>query len=734
MLTHSVKILLPPSTQTRKTNSNDKLQNQKTMWSIIISWLCFFAIFIFLWLRFPIRRDRYLLNNTLLTLLIVVGSLILVTELGAWIGNFRITYDDHNPIFACDEAERWWNLYYLFIDSGNQHSFADSWETRLIVGCIGLFSLVLLNGFLISALMATFDNRKELLLNGQVRYKKRALKDHLVIIGGNDMVAHIIQNYTIKREGKKPKLDRFVLVLTNRDVEEFRRELFASLGFDSWRIIIYYGDRTSPNDIESLNLKDAKEVFVLGEETSNDDAESYHDTLNMSCVDHISNCVCKRSTPLICHVMFEYQTTFAALQIAKEKQVHVKFRPFNFYETWCQTCFGGDYGPNEEFIPLDGEGIKEQDDTFVHLVIVGMSRMGVAMGHTAAHLAHYPNFITKGVRSRITFIDTNADTERDFLKGRYHELFKLARYRTIDTTVEGFDAKNDVAWVNENYDTHLGKDFIDVEWEFVKGGIESDKVRQYLVRIAENENARLTVAVCLPESNAAVATAIYLPDKVYRKAQQVMVYQRKESVLVKALSEGNPRYHEKLRAFGIISRCYNFAQLKELDKLNGVVDKAYEQYSAAHKRPRTKPSKPASGKTPLARLWSNYYNILSLRSKMRSYRIDYLNGDSFNDEQLEMLDKVEHNRWLMEQLLMGYRPMHKEEQDKLKTLLAEEDYDEFDDTKNYYKERLVHLDICSNDVLILIDPESVGRDKALIAPLPEELYKHYKEQQPKTTK
>ncbi len=702
------------------------------MWTIIIFWLLLLAILAFLWFYFPIRRDRYLLNKTLLTLVSVVGTLILVTELGAWIGNFRLSYDDNNPAFICDGAESWWNIYYLFIDSGNQHSYADSMESRIILGFIGLFSLVLLNGFLISALMSTFDNRKEKLLNGEVRYNKRALKDHLVIIGGNDMVAHIIDNYTIKRPGKKPKLDRFVLVLTNRDVEEFRRELFASLGFDSWRIIIYYGDRTSKNDVESLNLNDAMKVFVLGEEASNDDAESYHDTLNMSCVNHISTCVDKRSTPLICHVMFEYQTTFAALQITNEKQEDVKFRPFNFYENWCQTCFGGDYGPNEEFIPLDGEGIKEQDDTFVHLVIIGMSRMGVAMGHTAAHLAHYPNFVTKGVRSRITFIDTNADTERDFLKGRYHELFKLARYRTIDTTVEGFDANKDVTWVNENYESHLGKDFIDVEWEFVKGGIESDEVRQYLVRIAENKNARLTVAVCLPESNAAVATAIYLPDTVYRKAQQVMVYQRKESVLIKALSEGNPRYHEKLRAFGIISRCYNFAQSKELTVL---AEQLASTYDANNKEKKKKikslalDSEPVdtsdSGKSELAQLWSNYYNILTIRTKMRSYNIDYRNGGTFSDEALNILNDVEHNRWLMEQLLMGYRPMSESEQKEFRLFITNKLFWSHDQEKKRFKQcHLVHLDICSNEVLQLVDPFTVGSDKTMIKDLPQRLAKH----------
>ena len=65
-----------------------------------------------------------------------------------------------------------------------------------------------------------------------------------------------------------------------------------------------------------------------------------------------------------------------------------------------------------EYPALDREPITWESDRYVHFVIIGMSRMGVALGVEAAHLLHFPNFCRdKRLKSRITFIDADADKE-----------------------------------------------------------------------------------------------------------------------------------------------------------------------------------------------------------------------------------------------------------------------------------------------------------------------------------
>ena len=45
-----------------------------------------------------------------------------------------------------------------------------------------------------------------------------------------------------------------------------------------------------------------------------------------------------------------------------------------------------------------------ESEKYVHLVIVGMSRMGVALAVEAAHIAHYPNFIRDKRRKRASLL------------------------------------------------------------------------------------------------------------------------------------------------------------------------------------------------------------------------------------------------------------------------------------------------------------------------------------------
>ena len=82
-----------------------------------------------------------------------------------------------------------------------------------------------------------------------------------------------------------------------------------------------------------------------------------------------------------------------------------------------------------------------------------------------------------------------------------------------------------------------GQNFIDVEIEFVKGELESNGVRQYLRNISDEnkdyvKESKLTVAICLTQTHQAIAASLYMPLEIYKKAQEIWVYQRESSDLV----------------------------------------------------------------------------------------------------------------------------------------------------------------------------------------------------------
>ena len=485
-----------------------------------------------------------------------------------------------------------WTLYYHFIDPGNQH-IALTLRGRLLAGICASFGVILLNGLLISVLIGAFDVRREKWRTGIVRYSRflrRNKRGHYVIIGGSDMDSIVVKSI-FENAAKTSTRTPYILIQTDTDVEKLRNHLYSGISDAQQRhIIIYSGSRTLKEDVEDLILERAIKVYLLGESGVEESNESMHDTYSMRCIEYIgkyiqqhkdsSSSLVSSDNPLEVNVLFEHQTTFSIYQLSDMQtgfSKYITFKPMNYYEMWAQKVLVCDKIGDElnaEYIPLEGTGIDADSNDYVHFIIVGMSRMGVALGVEATHLAHYPNFETKRKRTRITFIDPDMEREYNFFRGRFRGFFELARYRYADATK--IDSSYDELGIfyNENYGKwvepwtraddsgrgiyeHLGGDFIDVEWEFIRGSVEMPVLQQYLVDASSEECAKLTVAICLPEPNSAASAALYLPREIYnaRNVQQVLVYQRYDDSLFCNLSQMKYKtpFNGLIKPFGMIS-------------------------------------------------------------------------------------------------------------------------------------------------------------------------------------
>ena len=646
----------------------------------------------------------------------------------------ELVYDDNlykSEINECSLKERQsdppllWGVYYHFIDPGNQHMTSTE-KGRGWAGLIAILGVFLMNGLLVSSIIGWIDRRKEKWLKGEIKYRCFLSRNkHYVIVGGNDMVAGIVRQ--ILSNGK------YILILTSRDVESFRRELFSSLTEEQQQhIIIYYGNRTSKEDISNLCLCQTEEVYILGEETRVDDIESYHDTMNMKCLELISDCLegAHRNDKLVCRVMFEYQTTFSVFQfydIEKKVQSIIDFKPFNYYEMWAQKVFVNKeidsekleaYSHEGGYLPLEGPGgIKKDDGNYVHLFIVGMSRMGVAMGLEAAHLAHYPNYEQKKIRTKITFIDKNATEEKDFFIGRFKELFNLSHWR-----YGAVDEKRGLEWQKSHVPLgfdYLGGDFLDIEWEFINGGIELNAIQDYILE-SSNSMAKVTIAICLPESNRSHASGLYLHKKIYdsKSVLQVLVYNRYGNSIIKAFHSEEPRYPylNKLKYFGAPEDCFDAESLAQSENIGHAIGNRYTEINDLYIKPAKEKVGQVDtkikykGKSQVANFWSNIYNGNTLWTKLRS--IGY-KGCILFPEQISLLSDVEHNRWNVEQLLMNFRPLTQEEQ----TDVIDRKKD-----KEVLKGEMAHLNICSNKrlkELRNVDVAARAYDEGLTALLPD---------------
>ncbi|MBR0339156.1 MAG: hypothetical protein IIX40_03070, partial [Alistipes sp.] len=457
--------------------------------------------------------------------------------------------------------------------------------------------------------------------------------------------------------------------------------------------------------------RSAKKVYIIGEDVRSDDTESYHDTMNMECLELIRKHLGHSRRKLTCHVMFEYQTTFSVFQyseISNNIKDFIDFKPFNYYDSWAQQVL---IGRTEEYLPLEGaEGIRVDSPKQVHLIIVGMSRMGISMAINAAHVAHYPNFDSKGIRTKITFIDKAANEEKDFFMGRFKDLFALSHWSYGN--IEEDKVKLASQDVLHNYE-HLGGDFLDIEWEFINGSIEKKAVQTYIQEATANENSIVTIAICLPEPNRCLAAALYLDRSVYDKVNQILVYNRYGDSLVTQMTHKHDKqinpYHNKMRAFGMAYDFYNLELVRNIEKLAHRIQDEYNKIYPPNPEEKY-------GKSEMAKWWSNVYSASTAWCKMRC--IGWDGERNLTKDEVNILAKVEHARWNMEQLLMGYRPIDVTKQKELTDIT---DKKEKKTKKNKLKSQMIHLNICSFNKLEEIDGGSIQVDKGISSIIAEEL-------------
>lgn len=700
--------------------------------------------------------------------------------------------------------------YFLLFNNGGQNLF-DGWNIGgVVITSIGIVLIAVLT----SAFTSRYQRRVQRYIDGESRYR---LKDHIVIFGVSDYL------YSIISEKTKNDSSQVFLIVTTQNVASVRREVlsFINAGLKKKNFVFYFGDRTSFEDISTLSLEYAREVYVIGDRQESDDIESYRDANNMDCVEIIGRylkdhrkaktitleriekdghlaqiekvnrpVVYSNDSPLPCHVMFEYQTTFAAFQfceIPSDIKEHLVFMPFNYYDLWARkvlvTGKAGvfEYNPLDTIVDPEGKKsyITEKSEETVHLVILGMTKMGIAMALQAAQVCHYPNFKSDGIlgtnqrkRTRITFIDSDADIERNYFKGRFPSLMADTRTRFLDFSQSAdYDAwvsDKDILWTGDE------QGWYDVEWEFIKGRIESNPVQTFLEAASADKRHIVTIAVCLPKSHQSIATAMYLPSSVYGDCLQILTYQRRSGTIIHSLAKtdvppGESARYKNIIPFGMMEDGYDSSLDGDTRAMlvSYIYDSYYEPRPVIQTTIEDGEEKLILGVEPchssdvrLERFdteyldwppkglhteeehviyrayphyrenWSEKYvteklsstfNANSITTKLRG--IGYTESNcpkKFSDEELATLIRVEHNRWNIEKLLTGFRALSESEAIEMASLR--------DPCHGLWKEKRkkhkgwpdrAHIDICSVEELHRReDQEIIDFDKYLSEAIP----------------
>ncbi len=191
---------------------------------------------------------------------------------------------------------------------------------------------------------------------------------------------------------------------------------------------------------------------------------------------------------------------------------------------------------------------------------------------------------------------------------------------------------------------------------------------------------------------------MHLPKTYYEKNIPILVQQRKTSTIVSTLNgkDREPIEQEKLLykniiPFGMVYDCYDLhlASSVEICKRIAAVYDHYFTYEDIPTYIDPVRANQLWSKTVISKRWSNIFAAASIPTKLRCINIDWdINSQchisKLTDDEVSLLSEIEHNRWNIEELLLGYRPV-KQDEDKI--------IDQDKSKKKFYKNCFIHYDI-----------------------------------------
>lgn len=655
-----------------------------------------------------LRLDRLLARKLFQQL----GILLLLLLAAFLISLIFLSFSGAEWEAFCEKNDicKWLLPLYLLIDTNALNNLYLSQDGHAVHGWMLIASSItfllgtfIFQGMIISVLTTTISSRVNEHREGLIHYLKSG---HYIVMGFDDMVTSVISHIFEKDR------QAYVLLLSSLDAIIIREKLRRT--FDEKmmkKIIINYGHRTSVGCYKDIHLETAEQVYIVGLRGAPE-----HDAINVECVDSICKylndpAINTHPKRIVC--VFEDMDTYSAFQTTEifneVRKLNIEFVPFNFFSGWAKQVFVKQFhrqlgNPQPIYYPsIYRDAVSRDKAKQVHLVFVGTSNFSVAFAVEAAHILHFPFFHKDKDkrRTRITFIDINADEEKDLFITNHRHFFEVQPYFYQDLSIPG----SNPAWPSLRHDELLkfkwsDANFLDVEFEFIKGDIFSKAVQDKIAFWAEAQQEQvLSIFLAMADQRKNFAIGMNMPDVVYENQIRVFIRQDRSDNFVTNLRtavsetmtythmdgsqpkemERCPRY-ANIYPFGMTDTGYSADEeslwraklinylyaTASYDKcrfagplvLNSMTDEDLVLEADEHWK-----------KLTVALKWSNLYNAYTIRVKvaclraMRGLAPDDSSQDecALSDEELEEMARLEHNRWNVEKLLMGFRKASPEE-------------------------------------------------------------------------
>jgi len=559
---------------------------------------------------------------------------------------------------------------------------------------ITLSGAALFTATMITVFGNILGNRVEDYKKGRVRYH---FDDHILVLGGNSMAVNMLKEFL--RTGVHNS--RKIVILTTCDTEQLHNRISSAIpGYErELDVTLLNGSRVVEATLMRMEVDDAHSIYILGE-----DDETDHDAANLVTWRLVRKLCKDVQRDIDCYLAVNRVSTYHVFQFGnKMTDFHLHLNIINSFEAWAQRVLvSREYSLRddqdgriaERYPAIDRGGIDLSSRKTVRFVICGISQMSYSMATTVAHIAHFPNFIKDpSLRTKICFISPGIKQEMDFFIGHYSNLFMLSNAKYVSWNEYGIHSQQVCEPVSDY------GDFLDIEWEFIDTSIEKKNARDLLEIWARNEEEYLTLSLCTNDPDANLAASLYLPEIIYERAIPVFVYNSGVDEVLKYAHE--TKRYDNVYPFGMKNDSYDplfrnrLSKAKKINYLYHLQDSGQEFVSMC-------------GDEELDKYWdereeyvyrfSNLYAANSIPIKLRSIGLDpddIDNIDRLSESDVMVLAEVEHNRWNIERLLMGFKALPSEKRREINDMLSDIGgrYERGRALNKAYKEKYIHKDL-----------------------------------------
>ncbi|MCF7859114.1 MAG: hypothetical protein K9N07_07310 [Candidatus Cloacimonetes bacterium] len=489
----------------------------------------------------------------------------------------------------------------------------------LIVTLAGWF---LLSGFIMTIFINFYQSHLNEIEGGLVRYY--FWKGHRLILGWNLMGASVVHQLFTGNSHPVVILSLSPPKLVREDIAIMISDSDNPHKMKKKRVIIYQGSFDSSGELKYHNFNKIETIVIL-----EDTIGTNQNVKNIQTIIKINDLIdeSKGKEKISCYVHLPDFRTYDILQDVDLNIVNkINFHPFNFFEDWARRLWSilpqikdGKLENKKDiynYVPLAYHPISRESEKNVHLVIIGFGQMGQALAAQAARICHYAN----GQKTKITVID-----DRDSVK-------KM-----------------------QIFSSHCFLNRIpDVEFELLNQSAEETATRDFLINLIQDEKQITTIVVCISDPDESISVALSLPQQVQDADIPILIRQETRcglSDLVAKLMKD--KKWKDIRFFGMLHECFG------LDRRTDILPRqAHEIYRQSY----GENSIPAWEELSESLRWSNRYQVDSYVELLRSAGYQFvparetIENDAFdNEEEIEWLAEREHDRWVAEKLMAGWK-------------------------------------------------------------------------------